>query len=65
MTSKGMTMKAYLIMFLLVLAPTLAAAIDSVGVSQVCAAAANVFFLVAPVIFAVGSLVGLLSRHRA
>jgi hypothetical protein len=55
---------AYLIMFLVVLVPTAAATFDAADVSNMCAAAANVFFFVAPVIFAVGSLVGLLSHRR-
>jgi uncharacterized membrane protein YtjA (UPF0391 family) len=58
-------MKGYAVLLLVILVPLLAAAFDSVGVSSVCAAAAGVFFLVAPIILVVGSLVGLLSRRRA
>jgi hypothetical protein len=58
-------MKAYAVMLLVVLVPSVAAAFDSIGVSKMCAAAANVFFLVAPVIFAVGSFIGLLYHRRA
>jgi|HubBroStandDraft_5_1064220.scaffolds.fasta_scaffold4759656_1 hypothetical protein len=58
-------MKGYAVLLLVILVPALAAAFASVGVSSIFAAAADVFFLVAPIILVVGSLVGLLSRRRA
>ena len=58
-------MRAYLVMFLVVLVPTAAAAFYAAGLSDLFAAAANVFFRVAPVGFAVGALIGLLSHRRA
>ena len=57
-------MRAYLILLLVLLVPTVAA-FDSVQFSNAFAAAAKVFFLVAPIVFAVGSAIGLLSRRRS
>lgn len=58
-------MKAYLVMFLVVLVPTAAAAFYSVGLSDLLATAANVFFRIAPVALAIGAVIGLLSHRRA
>jgi hypothetical protein len=60
-----MKAKAYAVMLSVVLVPGVATAFDPVDISSFCAAAANVFFLVAPVVLAVGSLIGLLSYRRA
>lgn len=57
-------MRAYLLLLLVLLVPT-AAAFDSVDFSSVFAGAAKVFFLVAPIVFAVASAIGLLSRRRS
>ena len=62
--SKGKDMRAYLLLLLVVLVPT-AAAFDSIDFSSAFAAAAKVFFLVAPIVFAVGSAIGLLARRRS
>lgn len=58
-------MRTYLLLFLVLLVPAVAVAFDSVQFSTVFAAAAKVFFLVAPVAMAVGSVVGLLARRRS
>jgi hypothetical protein len=57
-------MRAYLLMLMVVLIPAIAA-FESGGLSIVFAAAANAFFLIAPIVLAVGSVIGLLSRRRA
>ena len=57
-------MRAYLLLLLVLLVPT-AAAFDSVDFSSVFAGAAKVFFLVAPIVFAVACAIGLLARHRS
>lgn len=57
-------MRAYLLMLLVVLIPAIAA-LDSGGLSTVFAAAAKAFFLIAPIVLAVGSVIGLFSRRRA
>jgi hypothetical protein len=57
-------MRTYLLLLLVLLVPT-AVAFDSVQLSSAFAAAAKVFFLVAPIVFAVGSAIGLLSRRRS
>jgi len=56
-------MRVYLLLILALLVPA-AAAFDSVHFLSVFAAAAKVFFLVAPVVLAVGSVIGLLARRR-
>jgi hypothetical protein len=58
-------MRAYLVMFLVILVPTAGAAFYSVGLSDLLASAASVFFRVAPAALAVGALIGLLSHRRA
>jgi uncharacterized membrane protein YtjA (UPF0391 family) len=57
-------MRAYLVIFLVLLVPTVAAAFYSNGLSDLFAGAANVFFRVAPVALAVGATIGLLSHRR-
>lgn len=58
-------MKAYLVMLtIIVIAPVLAI-LDPADVASVCSQIAKAFFLVVPIIFMVGSAVGLISRHRA
>jgi hypothetical protein len=56
-------MRAYVLLVVALLVPA-AAAFDFVPFSNVFAAAAKVFFLVAPIVLAVGSVVGLLARRR-
>jgi hypothetical protein len=57
-------MRAYLVIFLVVLVPT-AVALYSANLSELLADAANLFFRIAPVALAVGATIGLLSHRRA
>ncbi|HUY14212.1 MAG TPA: hypothetical protein VMX16_11370 [Terriglobia bacterium] len=58
-------MKVFTLMLLVFLGPATTAALESADMASICAGAAKVFFLVAPIVFMVGSAIGLLSRSRA
>lgn len=62
---EGKEMKAYIIVFLALLVPAAAAVFDPVGIGVFWGAIAKVFFLIVPVVFIVGSAIGLVSRYRA
>jgi len=57
-------MRIYLVLVMLVLVPA-AAVFDPVDVSTALGTAARGFFLVAPILFALGTVVGLLARRRS
>jgi hypothetical protein len=58
-------MKAYIVMSLAVLVPAAAFLFDAGDIGFFYSAVAKVFFLVVPVVFIVGSVIGLVSRYRA
>jgi hypothetical protein len=58
-------MKAYLVMLVVMFIAPVLVILDPIDVAGVCSQIAKVFFLVVPIMFMVGSAVGLISRHRA
>lgn len=58
-------MKAYIVMFLALLLPAAAAVLDPADIGSFWGGIAKIFFLVVPVVFIVGSAIGLVSRYRA
>lgn len=58
-------MKAYIVMLLAFLVPAAAAAFNPADISAIWGVIAKIVFLVVPVVFVVGSTIGLVSRYRA
>ncbi|GEM_PF-6329864 len=58
-------MKAYVVMFLAFFVPAVAVAFNPANIGELWGGIAKVFFLVVPVVFIVGSAIGLVSRYRA
>jgi hypothetical protein len=58
-------MKVLLVRMLTTLFVLLVPPVAAIYASNACAGAARVFFSVVPVVFVVGSAIGLLARHRA
>jgi hypothetical protein len=58
-------MKVLLIRMLGTLFVLLVPPVTAIYAAQACAGAARVFFSVVPIVFVVGSAIGLFARHRA